>query len=345
MSLTTAPETDRPPRVAGRSGASRATGVLLVVLMAAAVGSVLIGSRWLAPGDVVAGLFDEDHALYGVATARLERTALALAVGGALGLAGALMQGLTRNPLADPGILGINAGASFAMVLGMSMLGISDPKAYVWFAFAGAAAAMLLVHAIAAIGRDGASPMKIAIAGAALTAALVSWTQGVLLTDKATMESFRYWQVGTVAGRGFDLLLTGLPFLAVGVVLALGCTRTLNALALGDDLARGLGRHVWRDRLVVGLAVILLAGAATALAGPVAFIGLLVPHGVRALVGPDYRRVLPLSILGGALLLVVADVIGRIVLPPTEVQVGIMTAAVGVPFFLALIRRGRLGAL
>jgi iron complex transport system permease protein len=195
------------------------------------------------------------------------------------------------------------------------------------------------------MGRDGATPVKVAIAGAALTAAVSSWTSGVLLTDRQTMESFRLWQVGTIGGRPSDVLLVGLPFLLVGAVLALASARSLNALALGDDLARGLGRRVALDRLVIGVAVVLLAGAATALAGPIAFVGLIVPHGVRAVVGPDYRRVLPLSMAYGAVLVLGADVVGRVVLPPSEVQVGIMTAVVGVPVFLRLVRRGRIGAL
>jgi iron complex transport system permease protein len=302
---------------------------------------VLLGSRWISPGTV----FDTSSPLHGIAAARVDRTLLGLAVGAALGIVGALMQGLTRNPLADPGILGINAGASFAMVLGLSVFGVSELQSFVWFAFSGAAVAMVLVHAVAAVGRDGATPVKVAIVGAAVTAAVTSWTTGVLLTDRQTMEAFRYWQVGTIGGRGSDLLLTGLPFLVLGVVLALACTRRLNALALGDDVARGLGRRVGVDRLVIGVAIVLLAGGATALAGPIAFVGLVVPHGVRAVVGPDYRLVLPLSLGFGAVLVVAADVVGRLVLPPTEVQVGIMTAVIGVPVFLRLIRRGRIGAL
>jgi iron complex transport system permease protein len=183
--------------------------------------------------------------------------------------------------------------------------------------------------------------VKLAIAGAALTAAVSSWTSGVLLLDRRTMESFRMWQVGTVGGRGLDVLLTGLPFLAAGAVLALTGARLLNAQALGDDLAKGLGRHPRVDRLVLGAAIVLLTGTATALAGPIAFVGLIVPHGVRAVVGSDYTRVLPFSAVLGGVLVVAADTLGRVVLPPTEVQVGIMTAVVGVPVFLHLVRRGR----
>jgi iron complex transport system permease protein len=306
-----------------------------------AVASVLIGARQLP----LSALLDGDHPLHAVYEARLDRTLVALVVGATLGLAGACMQGLTRNPLADPGILGVHAGACFAMVLAISLLGVSELSDYVWFAFLGAGVAAVLVHAIASLGRDGATPMKLAIAGAALTAALTSWTSGMLLVDRKTMETFRMWQVGTVGGRSIDLLLVVLPFLALGTLLALAGARLLNTLALGDDVARGLGRRTTRDRIVLGLAIVLLSGGTTALAGPIAFIGLIVPHGVRALVGSDYMRILPLSAVLGAVLLVSADVVGRVVLPPAEVQVGIMSAVIGVPFFLLLVKRGRMGSL
>jgi iron complex transport system permease protein len=301
----------------------------------AAALSLLVGAR-AVPLEAV---WDSGHPLHPVVQARLDRTLLGLAVGAALGLAGALMQGLTRNPLADPGILGVNAGATFAMVVALTLLGTTGLAELLPVAFIGAAVAAFLVHAIASIGRDGATPMKLAITGAALTAGLSSWTTGLLLADRKTMESFRFWQVGTIGGRGLDVLLTGLPFLLVGAVLALAGARLLNTLALGEDLARGLGRRTTRDRVVVGLAVVLLAGTATALAGPIAFVGLVVPHVVRSLVGPDHVRVLPFSMLAGAVLVVVADTVGRVVLPPSEVQVGIMAAAVGVPVFIALVRR------
>jgi iron complex transport system permease protein len=231
------------------------------------------------------------------------------------------------------------------MVLAISVFGVSQLSDYLWFALAGAAVAAVLVHAVASLGRDGATPMKLAIAGAAVTAAVTSWTSGMLLIDRKTMETFRYWQVGTVGGRGLDVLLTGLPFLVLGAALALTGSRLLNALALGDDVARGLGRRTARDGLVIGLAIVLLAGGATALAGPIAFVGLLVPHGVRIVLGSDYARVLPFSAAVGAAFVVLADTVGRVVLPPAEVQVGIMTAVVGVPVFLGLLRRGRLGGL
>lgn len=321
-----------PPR---RPGLPATTAIWIAVVAGAGVLSVLVGARAI-PFEAV---LDGAHPLHPVIEVRFERTVLALAVGAALGLSGALMQGLTRNPLADPGILGVNAGATFAMVIGMSVFGMSTMNEFLPMAFVGAAAAALLVHAIASLGRDGATPMKLAITGAALSAGLASWTTGALLADRRTMETFRFWQVGTVGGRGFDVLVSGLPFLVVGVVLALTGARLLNTLALGDDLARGLGRRTTRDRLVLALAIVLLAGTATALAGPIAFVGLVVPHVIRAFVGPDYGRVLPFSMLAGAALVMLADTAGRVVLPPAEVQVGIMAAAVGVPVFLVLIRR------
>lgn len=335
--VQTRPDASRS--LGGGSRSRRATpasaAIAVAVLVGAGALSLLVGARWVP----VEAVWDSAHPLHAIVEVRFERTVLGFAVGAALGLAGALMQGLTRNPLADPGILGVNAGATFAMVIGMTVFGASAMGQFLPLAFVGAAAAALLVHAIASLGRDGATPMKLAITGAALSAGLASWTTGLLLADRRTMESFRFWQVGTIGGRGFDVLLTGLPFLVVGALLALAGARLLNTLALGEDLARGLGRRTTRDRLVIALAIVLLAGTATALAGPIAFVGLVVPHVVRAFVGPDYARVLPFSMLGGAALVVVADTVGRIALPPSEVQVGIMAAAVGVPVFIALIRR------
>jgi iron complex transport system permease protein len=305
------------------------------VLAGAGLLSLLVGAN-AVPFDA---LRVTGHPARAIVEARLERTLLGFAVGAALGLAGALMQGLTRNPLADPGILGVNAGATFAMVVGMTMFGLDALGQFLPLAFVGAAVAAVLVHAVASVGREGATPMKLAITGAALSAGLASWTTGLLLADRKTMESFRFWQVGTIGGRGLDVLVVGLPFLVAGAVLALAGARLLNTLALGEDLARGLGRRTTRDRLVIALAIVLLAGTATALAGPIAFVGLVVPHVVRALVGPDHAHVLPFSMLAGAALVVVADTLGRIVLPPSEVQVGVMAAAVGVPVFIGLVRR------
>lgn len=309
----------------------------MLILLLALVASVLIGSRLVPPTD----LFRSGTMGHDILLARLPRTVLAALVGAALGLAGGCLQGLTRNPLADPGLLGIDAGASFAMVLAINDLGVGDLHEYVWFAFAGAGVTAVVVHGLASLGRGGATPGKLVLVGAAVTAALSSGTSGLLLVQHHTMDVFRSWQVGTVGGRGWPVILTGLPFLAAGTVLALAAARTLDALALGDDLARGLGHRVASDRIVIGLAVVLLAGTSTALAGPIGFVGLIAPHLVRLAHGSAYIRVLPLAALYGAALVLLADTVGRVVLPPTEVQVGIMTAVVGVPAFCWFLRRGR----
>ncbi|PUA79915.1 iron ABC transporter permease [Nocardioides currus] len=311
---------------------------MLALVLVAAVASVLLGSRLISPS----ALF-HDGPDRTVLEVRAVRTALGLLVGTALGLAGACMQGLTRNPLADPGILGINAGAALAIVLGISYLGVGGLQAYVVLGLIGAAVASVAVHAIAGIGRDGATPAKLTVAGAAFAAAASSWTVAVQLVDQTALDVMRRWQVGSIGGRPWDMVVTLAPIFLVGGLLALALSRTLNALALGDEMAQGLGRHTTRDRLLVGLVIVLLAGTATAAAGPIAFVGLIVPHLVRTRTGSDHRHLLPLSAGYGAALVLLADTLGRVVLPPSEVQVGIMTAILGVPFFLLLVRRGRMG--
>lgn len=315
--------------------------VAVLVLAGALAGSATIGAVPIA----LSALWDTTHPDHAIALSRLDRTWVAAAVGAALALAGALMQGLTRNPIADPGLLGVNAGASLAIVLAISFFDVTALSGQVWFALAGAAVAAVMVHAIAALGAGGATPVKIAVAGAAMTAAVTSVTSGILLVDRASLDAYRNWVVGSTSGRGLDVLLTGAPFLLVGAALAFAGARLLDALALGDDVARGLGRRTALDRAVLGLAIVLLAGTATALVGPVAFIGLVVPHIVRTFVGAHHRLLLPWSAVVGAALVLAADTIGRVVLPPGEVQVGVMAAAVGLPFFLVLIRRTRVGGL
>lgn len=300
-------------------------------LLSVSVGSVGVVVPWTA--------LDADHASYAVAAARLERTVTGCCVGAALALSGALLQGLTRNPLADPGLLGITAGATIGMVLAVGVWGVTALAGYVWFSFLGAALAAVGVHLLAGLGGGAATPGRIVIAGAAVTAALTSWTTALLLTDHERFDRLRFWMVGGL-GAGYDALAVVGPTILGGVVLGLLGVRLLDTLALGDDLARGLGRNVVRDRLLVGVAVVLLAGSATAAAGPISFVGLIVPHAVRAMVGPGHGRVVPLSLGWGAVLVVVADTVGRVIAPPTEVQVGIMTALVGVPVFFLLVRRG-----
>ncbi len=277
-----------------------------------------------------------------VRSLRAPRTVLGIGVGIALGLAGALMQGHTRNPLADPGILGVNAGAAFFVVVGIYALGVTSLFGYVWFAFAGAFAASVLVFVLGSLGRGGPTPITLALAGVAVTFLLGALTQALLLADLATLDAYRFWAVGSLAGRDAEIATQIAPFLLAGLLLAMLNAPGLNLLALGEDVARALGQRVAVTRWTGLVAITLLAGAAVAACGPIAFVGLVVPHVARALTGPDHRWLLPAAGLAGAVLLLAADVIGRVVVRPGELQVGIVLALVGAPFFIALVRRRRL---
>lgn len=322
--------------------------VLAAAVVVVAFLSVAQGARPTSIETVWAALtaFDPgstDHRI--IWELRLPRTLIGLAVGAALGLSGALLQGATRNPLADPSILGIHAGAAACVVLGIYVFGFASLSINVWLAFFGAGLAMVVVYSIAAIGREGATPVKLALAGAAVTAALMSVVSAILMMSPNTLDQVRFWQVGSLAGRDMSVLVQVLPFLAAGSVMALACGRILDGLSMGEEVARALGQRVELGRGLAGLAAVILAGASTAAAGPIAFVGLTVPHVARAITGPSYRWVLPYSMLLAPLLLLGADIIGRIVAPPGEVQVGIVTAAVGAPVFIALVRRRKLAEL
>jgi iron complex transport system permease protein len=316
--------------------------VLVALVAAAAVASLVVGTRPIGLGEVWrslldAGLSTEEAVI--VRELRVPRTVLGLLVGLSLGIAGTLMQGHTRNPLGDPGLLGVTAGASLAVVVAMSALGVTTPSGYVWFAFAGALVGSVLVYAIGSSGRGGATPVTLALAGAALSALLFALVRTLLVGDASTLDRFRFWVVGALAGRGTDVAGQIAPFVAAGLLLALVNSPALNLLGLGDDVARGLGQRIWLARAVGLAAITLLCGAATAACGPIAFVGLVVPHAVRALTGPDHRWLVPCSGLAGAALLLLADVLGRVVARPGELQVGIVLALVGAPFFIALVRR------
>ena len=307
-----------------------------------------MGSASVPIGTVIEALTDwdpgnRDHLI--VRDLRGPRTLIGLMVGVALGLSGALLQGLTRNPLADPGILGISAGAALAAAASVLFLGIGSVYGYIWLAFAGAAIGGALVYAIGSQGRDGASPVKLALAGAAVTAMMTSLTSLILLLDLATLNVLRFWLVGSLAGRSLTVAGQVWPFIAAGTVAALVSGRLLNGLSLGDEVAQSLGIRLARARVFVGMSAVVLAGAATAAAGPIVFIGLTIPHLARAITGPDYRWVLPYSAVLAPALLLGSDVIGRVVARPAELQVGIVTALIGGPFFVALVRRRRLAEL
>ncbi|GAA3945768.1 FecCD family ABC transporter permease [Pseudoclavibacter caeni] len=275
----------------------------------------------------------------------MPRTAMGLVVGMALGVAGALMQSLTRNPLADPGILGVNAGASFAVVLAVALTGVSGISFYLWFAFAGAAVAATAVYALGAAGHTQATAVRLALAGVAISAALQALTDAVILSDQAAYNEFRFWVAGSFEGRGWDILLVVAPFIAVGLALALLLAPALNALALGDETGRALGVRVARARTLTMVAVTLLAGAATAAVGPIGFVGLAVPFLSRWLVGTDQRWVTVFSALLGPVWLLVADVLARVLVRPDEVQVGIVASLIGAPIFILIVRRRQVAAL
>lgn len=322
--------------------------VALVLLLVAVTASLAVGSREIPLGTVVdalRGAGGNAQDVLVVRELRVPRTLVGIAVGVALGLSGALMQALTRNPLADPGLLGVNAGAAAAMVTAVGVLGLTSRLQLVWAAVAGAAVVSVLVYLLGATGRGGATPVRLALAGTAISAALYAYVSGMVLLDTRTFDRFRFWQVGTLAGHDLTVVAQLLPFFVVGTALALSQARALNALALGEDSGRALGAHVGRTRVLTAVAVTLLCGAATAAAGPIAFVGLAVPHLVRALTGPDQRWVLPLSCLVSPALLLVGDVLGRVVVRPGELEVSIVTAVLGAPVLIALVRRRRLAQL
>ncbi|MFI6344493.1 FecCD family ABC transporter permease [Streptomyces sp. NPDC050560] len=335
-----------PRRRAGRLALGLV--VLGAGLAVAALLSLAVGSGHASLSDVVAGLVHPDRgdpAQLIVREVRVPRTVAGLLAGAALGLAGTVMQGVARNPLADPGLLGVNAGASVFVVFAISVLAVTSPQQYIWFGFLGACLAATLVYGVGSLGREGATPVKLALSGAAVAAALGSLTSAMLLTDSRTFDQFRFWQVGSLGGREPEVLWQALPFIAVGVLVALTLGPQLNTLALGDDTARGLGQRVVLARLAGAVCVVLLCGAATVVAGPIAFVGLAVPHAVRLFTGPDYRWVLPYSALLAPAALLLADVLGRVVARPGEVQVGVVTAALGAIPFVLLVRRRKTVAL
>lgn len=318
--------------------------VCAVALAVTCLASIAIGAKYIPLDDVVRALFDTGDANNQVIVGdmRVNRTILGLVCGIALGLAGALMQALTRNPLADPGILGVNAGAAFAVVLGVTLFGSMSLTGYIWFAFAGAALASVVVYALAMVGRGQASPVRLALSGIALAAVLLGFTDALIISNPHVLDVFRFWQVGSLAGRDVETVGAVLPFIIVGVVLALGLARTLDAMALGDDTAAALGVNVMLARVVGVLAVTLLCGAATAAIGPVAFVGLMVPHVVRAFTGPDQRWILPFCLVVAPILMLASDIVGRVVLGTGELPVGIVTTVVGGPVLIALVRRRRM---
>ncbi|MEU2944978.1 iron ABC transporter permease [Nocardiopsis alba] len=320
--------------------------VLVLVVLGLMCVSVAVGTRDVGWDAIVAALGGSAEGFDEAAVAkRVPRTLLAVLAGAALGVAGAVMQGVTRNPIADPGILGVNMGASLAVVVGMASFGLASATHFVWAAVVGGGITAVFVYVIGSLGRGGATPLKLALAGTAVSAALASFISAIVLPRNDIAGGVRSWQIGGVGGATYDSLTQVLPFLLVGFALCLACARGLDMLALGDDLAAGLGERVALARGGASLGAVALCGAATAVTGPIAFVGLVVPHVCRLLTGPGHRWLIPFSALGGAALLTAADVVGRIVARPAQIDVGIVTALIGAPFFIHIVRRQKVRSL
>lgn len=346
-----APRAARARRLSHPSALSRrralglivAVGLLGILLLL----SISVGSKDIPLADVVGALLHGPGPgdAYVIWDLRIPRTVVGVVVGVGLGVAGALIQALTRNPLADPGILGVNAGAAFFVAIGIAVFGITSVSGYVWFAFLGAMVVTVGVYAIGSSGRGGADPLRLTLAGVALGAVLSGVVTAMILVDPEAFDLMRNWSAGSIVNRGWGVLLPVLPFLIIGVVCAMVVAGSLNAIALGDDVAKSLGAGVIRTRILVVLSVTLLAGGATAIAGPIGFVGLMVPHAARWIVGPDQRWILAYTLLLGPALILTADVIGRLVIRPGEIPVGIVTAFVGAPVLIILVRRRKASGL
>ncbi len=338
------PQETRPRgRHWGRHGARRVVGLGLLVVALAGVCfvSITLGSRSITLMTIWDAFTSHDPTSASqtvVREMRVPRTLLGLSAGAALGLSGAILQGVTRNPLAEPGIMGINTGAAAFIVFGIMVLGTQQLSTYIWFGFLGAAVATVMVYTIASFGREGATPVKLALAGAAVTAAFYSLTNAIVMTNVEALNELRFWQVGSLAGRYLPVFWQTMPFIVIGVVVALGTGRALNGLALGEDVAVALGQRVRLTRAVMFVTVAILCGAATAACGPIVFIGLVVPHLARMLCGPDYRWILAYSLVLTPMVLLIADIIGRVVVSPSELQVGVVLGVLGAPAFVALVR-------
>jgi iron complex transport system permease protein len=345
---TSAPRLETAPR--HRPGAGLVAGlvVLVGVLLVVCFFSVTLGSRGVGVPTIWKAFTDFDPASASetvIREMRVPRTLIGILAGAALGVSGAILQGVTRNPLADPGIMGINAGAAAFIVFGIMVVGVQGIGGYVWLAFLGAGAATVTVYGIASFGREGATPVKLALAGAAVTAILSSLTSAIVMTNVDALNELRFWQVGSLAGRYMPVFWQTAPFIVLGLFVAMLTGRALNGLALGEDLALALGQRLRRTRLVMFVTVAVLCGAATAACGPIVFVGLVVPHLARFICGPDYRWILPYSLVLTPIVLLGADIIGRLVVSPGELQVGVVLGVLGAPAFIALVRYRSLAEL
>ncbi|GIN63252.1 iron ABC transporter [Robertmurraya siralis] len=319
----------------------------LILLGICVIASLVLGSRTVGLDELIAGLFQPDVDSYGanVVRQRIARTVFSVFCGAALGVSGALMQAVTRNPIADPSILGVNTGAALFVVCGIAFLNISTANQYIWLAIVGAMITAVFVYGIGSMGRGGATPLKLVLAGAATSAALSSLVSAIIIPRSYVMDQFRFWQVGSVGSANWNAITTFIPFLIFGLLIGILAASALNALALGDDVATGLGVRTGTLRMIAALAGVLLCGATTALAGPIGFVGLLSTHIIRLILGPDLRFVIPMAALSGAIILTISDVFGRLIGSPGELEVGVVTAFIGAPLLIIIAMKAKVRSL
>ncbi|MEK4486251.1 iron ABC transporter permease [Psychrobacillus sp. FSL H8-0484] len=315
------------------------TIIILIVLMSISIVYGYTNTTWQISFNAFTN-FDGSTEHIVIRTVRLPRALIAAAVGASLAIAGVLMQALTKNPLSSPDILGVNAGAALTVVIAITIFGVSNLQLFTWVSFIGAAIAAISVYMIGSVGRDGLTPMKLTLAGAAMTAMIASLTQGLLVSNEALLDQVLFWLAGSVAGRSLDNLVAVLPYLVLGWVLAQLVSGKMNVFSMGEDVAKGLGLNTAILKITIGIIIVLLAGGSVAVAGPIGFIGIVIPHVTRFIVGIDHRWLIPYAALNGAILLIAADIASRYILMPQEVPVGVMTAIIGTPFFIYIARKG-----
>lgn len=309
--------------------------------------SLAWGSKNVGFSEAINALLNSNDTSFAalVVRERIPRTIFGIMAGASLGISGALMQSITRNPIADPSILGVNTGASLFVVIGIAFFNINSANQYIWLALAGAGITAVLVYFIGSIGNGGTTPIKLALAGAATSAVLTSLVSAIILPRSDAMDKFRFWQVGSIGGATWESIRLILPFVIIGLIISIASTPALNVLALGDDVATGLGVNIGVIRVICAVAGVILSGATTAIAGPIAFIGLMIPHTIRLIFGSNLNGIVPLSAIGGAALLIISDVIGRVIGSPGEVQVGIITAFIGAPILIMIARKAKVRAI
>ena len=319
----------------------------LALLSIMAIFSISLGAKSIAFTKVIDVLLgnDPDSLEQAIILQRIPRTIFGILAGGALGISGALMQSITRNPIADPSILGVNTGASLFVVAGIAFFNITVAYQYIWLAIIGAGVTAVFVYSVASMGKDGATPLKLALSGSAVSIVLGSLVSTIMLPNNRVMEAFRFWQVGSIGSATWESIMLISPFLIVGFIISMFISGYLNNLALGDEAATALGTNVVMTRTIGALSSVLLCGATTALAGPIGFVGLIIPHIIRLIFGSEMSKMLPLSFLGSAILMLISDIIGRVISLPGETEVGIVTAVIGAPVFILAIRKGRVKSL